>query len=88
MLVAFFTNPGQAAHLNAIKQTIALRKPGAASDTTTAVMPLVRYNNYFVFSTVSFGYRTLAYGFLGQMLTTDEIGWIVRGLNDQRLDSD
>jgi len=52
-VIGFFTNPGQASHLLAIKQTVELR----TTDKTLPelFMPTVRYNNYGVFSTTTFG---------------------------------
>jgi hypothetical protein len=75
-LLAFFTNPNQAAHLSAIKETVALRKPDGASEINSVLMPLVHYNNYVVFSTTTPGNKDtiLSYGYFGQVQTTDDIG--------------
>jgi hypothetical protein len=76
LLFASFMNPDQSSHLKAIKETVALRKPDRATDISNILMPVVHYNNYFVFSTTTFGTSgaTLTYGYFGQVQTTDGIG--------------
>ena len=70
--LAFFTNPNQAAHLKAIKDTAVLRRSGYDA-LRVEVSPGVVYNNYLIFSTTSFGTETLTYGYLGQVQTTNYV---------------
>ena len=70
LLMAFLTNPDQATHLKAIKETAALRKPDGASGVN--LMPIVHYNNYLIFSTTTIAEMTLTYGYFGRIQTTDE----------------
>jgi hypothetical protein len=80
LLIAFFTNPDQAAHLTAIQQIVALRKPDAAAALNNVILPAVVYNDYWVCSTgtVGNGNVTLSYGYLGQVHTTDDIARFLR----------
>jgi len=74
LLLALFTNPDQAAHLKAIKDTAALRRSGYEA-LHVEVSPGVIYNNYLIFSTTSFvGTKTLTYGYFGRIQTTSDIG--------------
>jgi len=74
LLLAFFTNPNQAAHLKAIKDTAVLRRSGYEA-LRVEVSPLVIYNNYLIFSTTSLaGMKTLTYGYFGQVQTTNDAG--------------
>ena len=74
LLLAFFTNPDQAAHLEAIKDTAVLRRSGYEA-LRVEVSPAVMYNNYLIFSTTSFaGMKTLTYGYFGRVQTTNDVG--------------
>ena len=75
VLLAFFTNPNQAQHLKAIKETGALRE---SRDFSIADMflPQVEYHNYGVFSTTTFGDTHLTYGYFGAVQTTDNVGFL------------
>jgi hypothetical protein len=82
LVIAFFTNPDQAAHLKAIRETIALRNPESPSSVITSpLMGALQYNNYFIFSTTNLnGFSTttptgtMTYGYFGQVKTTNAIG--------------
>lgn len=50
-----------------------LRKSESAAYISDAVLPVVHYNNYLIFSTATFGDTVLSYGYLGQTQTTDGI---------------
>ena len=67
VIVAFLTNPDQAAHFRAIKETIALRKPGS----TDISWVRVNYQNYLVFSTTGTSKMTFTYGYFGKVQTND-----------------
>jgi hypothetical protein len=80
LLLAFFMNPNQAAHLTAIKQTVALRNPAVASRNPYAktlsvedLLPYAQYNNYLVFSTTSWASHTMTYGYFGKIQTNNNI---------------
>jgi hypothetical protein len=73
ILLAFFTNPDQAAHLKAIKDTAVLRR-SRYDALRVEVSPGVMYNNYLIFSTTSFATETLTYGYFGQVQTTNYVG--------------
>jgi len=74
LLLAFFTNPDQAAHLRAIKDTAVLRRSGYEA-LRVEVSALVIYNNYLIFSTTSLGgMKTLTYGYFGRVQTTNDAG--------------
>ncbi len=70
-LLAFFTNPDQAAHLKAITDTIALR---SSNNPPLISLSVVHYNNYLIFSTTTFGDTPLTYGYFGRIQTTNGIG--------------
>ena len=70
VLIAIFTNPNQARHLTAIKETGELRYP----DKSALFINQIEYQNYFVFSTSSCLGTTVAYGYFGIVQTTNEIG--------------
>jgi hypothetical protein len=72
-LVAFFTNPDQAAHLKAIKETVALRQPGVTIIDT--LLPSAEYHNYLIFSTTTWSDYTLTRGYFGRVETTNAIGF-------------
>ena len=70
--LAFATNPDQATHLKAIKDTAALtgsQPYSAASDFTSAMS----YNNYFMFSTVTLADSVVSWGAFGRVHTTSRI---------------
>jgi len=70
-IILFLTNPDQAMHLRAIKDTAALIDRPAADWTMFAV-----YNNYFLFSTVTnkvLGDQIMSWGALGKVSTTSNI---------------
>jgi hypothetical protein len=73
LLVAFFTNPDQAAHLRSIKETVALRQPAGSSFLVDTMLPGVKYNDYVIFSTATWASKPLTYGYLGQVRTTNQI---------------
>ena len=68
--VLFFTNPDQATHLKAIKDTLKLRNASADPDT---LLRITDYNNYIIFSTTSLGGITYTRGYLGRIEVTDNI---------------
>lgn len=72
-LLAFFTNPDQAAHLRAIKDTIALRNPDSGKLNPGSNLHLIQYNNYYFFSTASIGDMTVSQGYFGRVVTTNAI---------------
>jgi hypothetical protein len=71
-LVAFFTNPDQAAHLKAIKETVALKQPGVTI--TDTLLPMAEYHNYLIFSTTTWSDYTLTRGYFARVDTTNAIG--------------
>lgn len=71
-MIAFFTNPTQASHLMAIRETAALEKGMSTYSAKTALI-LARYNNYWLFSTTTFGELTLTYGYFGKIQTTNDV---------------
>jgi hypothetical protein len=72
LLLAFFTNPSQAAHLRAIRETATAGK--TEYQASTIQVSGVLYNNYGIFSTTTFwGMDTLTYGYFGQVQTTNDI---------------
>lgn len=80
LLVAFFTNPDQSAHLTAIQKIVKLRKPDADEATAwnNALMPVVHYDNYFVFSATGLGDHIFTWGYFGQVQTTEAIEILFR----------
>lgn len=74
LIVAAFTNPDQASHLRAIRETVALRKPAESHSVTDWLLPTVEYHNYLVFSTTRFSNMTFTYGYFGKIQTTNDIG--------------
>ncbi len=73
LLLATFTNPDQAAHLKAIKDTASARK-SVYEAAHIAVSDSVMYKNYLVFSTTSLsGVIPLTYGYLGRVQTTQNV---------------
>ena len=82
LIIAFFTNPDQATHLKAIRETVALRNPESLSAVTLSpLMGALQYNNYLIFSTTNLnGFSTtnvngtMTYGYFGQVKTTNAIG--------------
>src|ERR1700720_2709781 len=70
LILAFFTNPDQEAHLKAINGDVVFRKPDSASVVMDVLLPRLKYNNYLVFSTTSFGNKNLTYGCFGRIQTT------------------
>jgi hypothetical protein len=73
--VLFLTNPGQAAHLTAIRETLKLRyQPSPTSNSMSEVWIMMSsYNNYMLFSTITFKDKIVSFGFLGRVQTTDDI---------------
>jgi hypothetical protein len=87
-ITAFLTNPDQAAHLKALKETISLKYPyaGAAAGNANALQygnagrdmsvysfPLLQYHNYGVFSTTGWSTKIYSYGYFGKVQTTNDI---------------
>jgi hypothetical protein len=72
IVVAFATNPDQAAHLKAIRVTAALTasQPYSAASDFTSVMS---YNNYFLFSTVTLAGSVMSWGAFGRVNSTNRI---------------
>lgn len=70
LAVLFFTNPDQATHLKAIKDTLKLRNASADPDVLLRVSD---YNNYLIFSTTSLVGVTCSRGYLGRVEVTDNI---------------
>jgi hypothetical protein len=75
LLLAFFTNPDQAQHLKAIKETRMLRESRDFS-VADMLLPQVEHRNYGVFSTTTFGDSNLSYGYFGTVHTTDNVGFL------------
>jgi hypothetical protein len=73
LLLAFFTNPTQARHLKAIRETGALRQ-SAGARIDDLLLPTVEYHNYWLFSTTTWVDAHLTYGYFGIVQTTDNIG--------------
>jgi hypothetical protein len=73
LLLAFFTNPDQAAHLRAIKETAALRQPNGSAVLFETFLPAVKYNDYLFFSTATWASKPMTYGYFGQVRTTNRI---------------
>jgi hypothetical protein len=72
VVLAFATNPDQATHLKAIRDTATLTASqpySAASDFTSAMS----YNNYFLFSTVTLADSVVSWGAFGRVQTTNRI---------------
>jgi hypothetical protein len=67
----FMTNPDQATHLGAIRDTSILTSP--QSPAAADYMSSMSYNNYFLFSTVTFLDRIISWGALGKVYTTNRI---------------
>jgi hypothetical protein len=79
VVAAALLNPSQDRHFEEIDQIIQ-RRQLSIGDGQSAVHLLASYNNYFVFSTVTFGgnklmddSRVLSYGFFGTVKTTGNI---------------
>lgn len=68
--ILFFTNPDQATHLKAIRETLRLRNSSTDPDT---LLRITDYNNYIVFSTTSCVGITCSRGYLGRVEVTDNI---------------
>jgi hypothetical protein len=76
--LAALLNPSQARHFEEIDKIIQRRQLSLGDTASVAV--LASYNNYFLFSTVTFGHnhvmddsRILSYGFLGTVKTSGNI---------------
>src|SRR5437879_11183102 len=78
LLFAFFSNPNQARHLKAIRETGALKQSSGVS-VTDALLPMVEYHNYLLFSTTTWSDAHLTYGYFGVVQTTDNIGLLYGG---------
>jgi len=65
------TNPDQAKHLRAIKDTAALKPSQPLS--VTDFMAGMSYNNYFFFSTVTLADGVVSWGAFGKVYTTNRI---------------
>jgi hypothetical protein len=72
LVLAFATNPDQATHLKAIKDTAALTssQPYTAASDFTAAMS---YNNYVVFSTTTLAGSVVSWGAFGRVQTTNRV---------------
>jgi hypothetical protein len=73
LLLAFFTNPDQAAHVRAIKETSALRRSSDPSFNSEPMFLQLEYCNYFLFSTTSVANAPMTRGYFGKIETTDNI---------------
>lgn len=71
-VVMFATNPDQAAHLRAMKETVEL-KPHDPSTVPTAFLIAASYNNYFLFSTTTILDHVTSWGAFGKVSTTERI---------------
>ena len=78
LLFAFFTNPNQARHLKAIRETGALKQSPGVS-VTDVLLPMVEYHNYLLFSTTTWSDAHLTHGYFGVVQTTDNIGVLYGG---------
>jgi hypothetical protein len=78
LILAFFTNPDRAAHLKAMKETVALRKSDSASAAMKLLLPDLKYKNYFVFSTTNYGTKIFTYGYFGRIRTTYAMEFLYR----------
>ena len=78
LILAFFTNPDRAAHVKAMKSAVGLRKSDSASAAMELLLPDLKYNNYFVFSTTSFGTKNFTYGYFGRIQTTNAMEFLYR----------
>ena len=66
------TNPDQAAHMRAIRDTAAL-KPGGAFSITDLAPGIIRYNNYFICSTTTVIDGVVSWGAFGKVNTTNRV---------------
>jgi hypothetical protein len=78
LFLAFFTNPSQARHLQAIKETGALRRNPDRS-IEDVMLSTVEYHNYLLFSTTDWLGNTTTYGYFGIVQTTNNIGPLYGG---------
>jgi hypothetical protein len=69
--IMFATNPDQAAHMRAIRDTAALKPGGLLSITDLA--PSISYNNYFLCSTTTIADRVVSWGAFGRVNTTNRV---------------
>lgn len=79
-LLCFVANPSQNRHLEEVIKVAALRDPSRLTTEYQVVTRFPEYNDYLIFSTISFGNNgytsseyTLTYGFLGFVKTTGYI---------------
>jgi hypothetical protein len=61
-----------------MKEAVALRKSDSASAAMELLLPDLQYNNYFVFSTTSFGTKSFSYGYFGRIQTTNAMEFLYR----------
>ncbi len=76
LVLMLATNPDQASHLRAIKDTSDLkpRQPYAAVTISISdFMPQLSYNNYFLFSTTTLIGGVVSWGMFGKVYTTNRI---------------
>jgi hypothetical protein len=68
------TNPDQASHLRAIKDTADLaRAPFYTPPSVTDFLPMLKYNNYFLFSTTALSGGVVTWGAFGKVYTTNRV---------------
>jgi hypothetical protein len=66
------TNPDQAAHLQAIKDTVRLRDSDLYG-TSDFLYSMIQYQNHVIYSEMTLGAKTYSLGVLGKVYTTDDI---------------
>ncbi len=71
-LLMLATNPDQAAHLQAIKNTAALA-PSSTTMTAASMASLISYNNNLLFSTTTLFDHTVSWGAFGKVHTTNRV---------------
>ncbi len=70
------TNPDQASHLRAIKDTSDLKPQQPYASVTISIsdfMPQLSYKNYFLFSTTTLFGGVVSWGVFGKVFTTNRI---------------
>ena len=87
-VAAALLNPNQDRHFEEIDKIVRRRQISVDGPEHSAIAVLASYNNYFLFSTVTFGDNkvmqnslTLSYGFFGTVKTTGNITDVMREIN-------
>ncbi len=70
-IIMYATNPDQAAHMQAIKDTAALKSGGTTSIINIA--STISYNNYLFFSTTTLFDGVVSWGAFGRVNTTNRV---------------